>query len=302
MKNKTNLYIIMVLISFQNLLSYNNIDEFIILNRNYINLEYQRYSTGSFNDFSRQQWFTILDSIDILHEKEYSYEVQKNIVELSISQALYSTSNSTYYLSINTPLSFNNYEKIYKALYDTVPDLHFLHSDINVPFIGIKAGVDFKFDNLYLLGKLSYNLSLINKDTFQIFDTYYSNIIPEISFIYDAGKSYFNLDLMYKKYLSGVISDEFIGRFSVGLTTVESSVLKAFAEYSRSIDKFDTKIEFLPEYYQLQSENLKLGVEFQLLMDSGLMPKLGYEIILSGLNNPIYGKFHIGLSYMLKVL
>ncbi len=279
-----------------------NIEDMLIINRNFLNLEYQRASTSSFFNYSGSQTYEIPDSIDIFHRKEYTYESKHNIIQLAASQKLLGTKNLNFYMGLTLPLQFNSYENLHKRLHDSIPDLIESYSNTIVPYIAIKTGVDFKFANFYLLGGVTYNASLASKDHFQIFDTYYSNIIPELSFIYDAKMSYFNLDLAYKKYLDGNISDEFLARFAVGLTTVESSVLRTYLEYSRSLDPINTNIKFLPEKYQLQSENLKLGIDFQLLIEKTLVPRLAYELVMSGKNNQIYSKFSIGAGIKIGFL
>lgn len=294
-------YYAIAIISVVNLYSYQKIDEFLILNRNYIGLDYQRYSTSSFFDYSGTQTFTVPSFLDSLHKKEYSYEVQSHIINLNLSQNVYQTHNSNYFLSAGIPLHINSYEKKYKGISDTVPDIVILHSDNNFPYLNLKAGVDFKFSNFYLSGGINYNLSLSNNKLFEIFDTYYSNILPEISVIYDAGKSYFNLDILYRKYMNSDINDEFAARFAVGITTVESSVLRAFVEYNKSLKDYNTNIKFNPEKYSLQQEFIKLGIDFRIMVEQIFTTKLGYELIMGGKNTPVSGKFSIGADFLLDL-
>lgn len=300
--NKITIGIIAFVLGFGSLLSNDKIDDFFSLNRNYFGLEYQRSSNSSFYNFGGEQTYHIPDSIDIFHEKEYSYEISNNIINLIASQALLGGDKYNVYAGLILPLHFNFYERLYKSKYDTIPDLHVQHSNTVVPMVSMKLGADFKLANVYLGASVLYNQSLSKQDKFEIFDTYYSSLVPEVSFIYNAKTSYFQLDGTYRKYIDSPLSDEFMARFTLGLTTVESSALKAYLEYVRSVDKINTQIAFLPEKYQLQGEQIKLGFDFQLLVEKAFIPRLGYELIIGGINNVVYSKFTIGAALKLDLI
>lgn len=300
--NKIRICVIVLVLGFSSLLSNDKIDGFFSLNRNYFGLEYQRSSNSSFYNFGGEQIYTIPDTIDLLHKPEYTYEISYNVINLVASQALLGGDNYNVYAGLILPLNFNFYERLYKSKFDTIPDLHVQHSNTIVPMVSMKVGADFKLANLYFCASLLYNQSLSKQNKFEIFDTYYSSLVPEVSFIYNAKTSYFHFDAAYRKYIDSPLSDEVMARFTLGLTTVESSALRAYLEYVRSVDKINTQIAFLPEKYQLHSEQLKLGFDFQLLVEKTFIPKLGYELAIGGINNIVYSKFSIGAALKLDLI
>lgn len=300
--NKLLIGIFAFMMGFGSLLSNNKISDFFSLNRDYFGLEYQRSSNSSFYDFSGEQIYTIPDSIDIWHEQEYTYEISNNIINFVASQGLLTGDNYNLYAGIILPISINHYERLYKSKYDTIPNLYVQHSNTVVPQVSMKLGADFKMANVYVGASVIYNQSFSQQNKFEIFDTFYSSLVPEITFIYNAKTSYFHLDAAYRKYIDSPLSDEVMARFTLGLTTVEASALRAYLEYVRSVDKVNTEIAFLPEKYQLQSEQIKLGFDFQLLVEKAFIPKLGYELAVGGINNVVFSKFSIGAAIKLDLI
>ena len=282
--------------------------------RNYISVDYSRATSSSFLDYNGEEYQTIIDTLDALHSNEYSYNSKINQIGLEFSQTLFSGKDFCLFANAYIPYAMNNHDIKYRATSDlpsgvdadTVLDVEILYESSHVPFWRFGIGADYRYKNLYLTAGTEFSFSLLNEDVSyplheQYFDRYYSNITPSFSVLYKGAKSFLEFVGQYKMYIDSPISDMYKLKLGVGLTTVESSILGAFVEYSRSTTSIDNSIRFNPADWQFQEEYIRLGTNFEVIVEDNFLPGISYDLKISGKNTKNVGMFRLYLKILLDL-
>lgn len=287
-------------------------DSIVTKARNYIGLELGQYSSSSFYDNNNNTNPKVIDTFDFRHEFEYSYNMKTYNLNLELSQAIIEKPNFCLFADLSLPLSINNIESKFLAnvdsaeVNDSLTDVAVVYDKTNFPYLKLGLGADYKISDFIFGAGANAFISFLGSEQSKVegaeyFDLYYSNITPYLSVMYKGEKSFFELSGAYQRYLDSPISDMLKLKFGIGLTTVESSAFGAYLEYNFSTKNIDKSIPFSPYNYQLQENYLKLGINFQIIVEDFFIPGISYDLHVTGNNTKNMGIFRIYAKFLLNL-